>query len=293
MISVCVQAGLANQMFCYAFARGLKHKGLDVYIDQHSFKPRKEWAFEFVRLQDAFPNIEIKPTPKGKFKYSVGNGWKFRIMRKLSNIFGKEKYVIEPAFTYIPNMENYATDNCNYVGLWQTEKYFEDSKDDVRKQFSFLPFDELKNIELAKKMQNENSVAIHFRKGSDYMKFDLYQGICPPEYYLKAIQYIKEYVDAPVFYVFTDNPRWVRDNIHGVKYTMVDWNPTSGKRNFRDMQLMSCAKHNIISNSTYSWWGAWLNKNPDKIVIAPEPWFNPESIYYKDNKIVPDSWVKM
>jgi hypothetical protein len=74
---------------------------------------------------------------------------------------------------------------------------------------------------------------------------------------------------------------------------MVDWNPTSGKRNFRDMQLMSCAKHNIISNSTYSWWGAWLNKNPDKIVIAPEPWFNLESIYYKDNKIVPDSWVKM
>jgi hypothetical protein len=104
---------------------------------------------------------------------------------------------------------------------------------------------------------------------------------------------MKESVVDPVFYVFTDNQDWVKENIKDIEYTLVDWNPTSNKRNFRDMQLMSCAKHNIIANSTYSWWGAWLNRNPDKIVIAPEPWFNPEVKFYKHNKVASDLWVKI
>jgi hypothetical protein len=293
MISVCLQAGLANQMFCYAFARGLKAKGLDVYIDQSNFKPRKEWAFEFVRLQDAFPDIDIKPTNEDKFKYSCITGVKGFLLRKLANIFGKEKYIKEPVFGYVPDMEKMATKDCNFIGLWQTEKYFEDCKEDVRKNFTFLPFDEPKNIEVYKKMNSENSIAIHVRKGADYQKFNLYQGICSKEYYDRSIAYMKECVVDPVFYVFTDNHDWVKENIKDIEYTLVDWNPTSNKRNFRDMQLMSCAKHNIIANSTYSWWGAWLNKNPDKIVIAPEPWFNPDVEFYKHNKVASDLWVKI
>ncbi|NUN81029.1 alpha-1,2-fucosyltransferase, partial [Bacteroides ovatus] len=72
-------------------------------------------------------------------------------------------------------------------------------------------------------------------------------------------------------------------------YTLCDWNPTSGKQNYLDMQLMSCAKHNVIANSTYSWWGAWLNENSDKIVIAPKRWFN--KIVTPD--ILPEQWIKI
>lgn len=280
-------------MFCYAFARGLKSKGLDVYIDQNSFKPREEWAFEFVKLQDVFPNIDIKPTPVGKFKYSVIPGRKGYFIRKLLNIFGREKYINEPFFGYTSGLEKLATRDCNYVGLWQTEKYFEDCKDDVKRNFTFLPFDEPKNIEMSQKMQSENAVAIHVRKGADYQKFDLYQGVCSKEYYERAVAYVMEHVENPVFYLFTDNSDWVRENISGFEYVLIDWNSTTGKRNFRDMQLMSCAKHNIIANSTYSWWGAWLNNNPGKIIIAPDPWFNPNIEYYKRNSVVPDWWLKM
>lgn len=293
MISVCVQAGLANQMFCYAFARGLKAKGLDVYIDQHNFKPREEWAFESVKLQDAFPNIEIKSTPEGKFKYSGIPGRKGKLIRKMLNILGREKYINEPFFGYTPGLEKLATRDCNYVGLWQSEKYFEDCKEDVKRNFAFLPFDEPNNIEICQKMQGENSVAIHVRKGADYQKFDLYQGVCSKEYYNRAVTYVTEHVENPVFYLFTDNADWVRENISGFEYVLIDWNSATGKRNFRDMQLMSCAKHNIIANSTYSWWGAWLNPNPGKIVIAPDPWFNPNVAYYKRNAVVPDWWIKM
>lgn len=293
MVSVCLQAGLANQMFCYAFARGLKAKGLDVYIDQHNFKPREQWAFEFVRIQDAFPNIDIHSTPENKFKYSCTTGRKGTFLRKFLNIFGREKYIIEPVFSYVPGMEKKATKDSNFVGLWQTEKYFEHCKEDVRKNFTFLPFDEPKNIEICNKMMNENSVAIHVRKGADYQKDVLYLGICSKEYYDRSIAYIKECVADPVFYVFTDNHNWVKENIKDIEYTLVDWNPTSTKKNFRDMQLMSCAKHNIIANSTYSWWGAWLNTNPDKIVIAPDPWFNPDIEYFKHNNVVSDLWMKI
>jgi hypothetical protein len=117
--------------------------------------------------------------------------------------------------------------------------------------------------------------------------------VCSKEYYDRSVAYVMEHVEIPVFYLFTDNSDWVKENILDFEYVLVDWNSTSGKRNFRDMQLMSCAKHNIIANSTYSWWGAWLNPNPDKIVIAPEPWFNPNIEYYKRNSVVADWWIKM
>lgn len=148
--------------------------------------------------------------------------------------------------------------------------------------FTFLPFDELKNIEVAAKMSQENSVAIHLRKGDDYMQSELMgKGLCTVDYYMKAIDYMRKHINNPHFYVFTDNPCWVKDNLPEFEYMLVDWNEVSGKRNFRDMQLMSCAKHNIIGNSTYSWWAAWLNANQDKIVVGPKRFFNPINSFFQ------------
>lgn len=87
-----------------------------------------------------------------------------------------------------------------------------------------------------------------------------------------------------VFNVFTDNPEWIKTHMPDFEYTLVDWNPVSGKRSFRDMQLMSCAKHNIIANSTYSWWGAWLNSNPHKIVIAPKKILQSYRSFFRKNR---------
>lgn len=300
MIAVNVNAGLANQMFHYAFGRGLINKGYDVFFDQINFRYRKEWIFENIRLQDAFPNIEIKEMPKGKFKWicihetnKVSKGLRL-IMINFHNLIGDEKYIFETDYGYISDIEGKITKNCILKGFWQSEKYFAHCKDDIRKQFSFLPFDEKKNIAIMNKMEKENSVAIHLRKGADYLQSELMgKGLCGVEYYIKAIEYIKQNVDNPVFYVFTDNPEWVKNNLPKFDYILVDWNEVAGKKNFRDMQLMSCAKDNIIANSTYSWWGAWLNPNPNKIVIGPTKFFNPINKFFSSSDIMCEDWVRI
>lgn len=300
MIAVNVNAGLANQMFHYAFGRGLINKGYDVFFDQINFRYRKEWIFENIRLQDAFPNIEIKEMPKGKFKWicihetnKVSKGLRL-IMINFHNLIGDEKYIFETDYGYISDIEGKITKNCILKVFWQSEKYFAHCKDDIRKQFSFLPFDEKKNIAIMNKMEKENSVAIHLRKGADYLQSELMgKGLCGVEYYIKAIEYIKQNVDNPVFYVFTDNPEWVKNNLPKFDYILVDWNEVAGKKNFRDMQLMSCAKHNIIANSTYSWWGAWLNPNPNKIVIGPTKFFNPINKFFSSSDIMCEDWVRI
>ena len=300
MIAVNVNAGLANQMFHYAFGRGLINKGYDVFFDQINFRYRKEWIFENIRLQDAFPNIEIKEMPKGKFKWicihetnKVSKGLRL-IMINFHNLIGDEKYIFETDYGYISDIEGKITKNCILKGFWQSEKYFAHCKDDIRKQFSFLPFDEKKNIAIMNKMEKENSVAIHLRKGADYLQSELMgKGLWGVEYYIKAIEYIKQNVDNPVFYVFTDNPEWVKNNLPKFDYILVDWNEVAGKKNFRDMQLMSCAKHNIIANSTYSWWGAWLNPNPNKIVIGPTKFFNPINKFFSSSDIMCEDWVRI
>lgn len=291
MISVCLIAGLGNRMFCYAFALGLKGKGYDVYVDEDSFTPRSSMTFENVKMEAIFPNISFKRTPKGLFPYCCVLGKKGGALRRLSNLFLKKKYIKETSFEEILDVESEISKNCCFIGQWQSEKYFEHAINEVIRQFEFLPFDEEKNIELTKIMKGEESVAIHIRKGKDYL-IPFFSKTCPVDYYLKAIDYIKSKIKNPIFYVFTDNQDWVNENLKDLKYTLVDWNPTNGPRNFRDMQLMSCAKHNIIANSSYSWWGAYLNPNPNKIVIAPAQWFSPEQIEYKNNHIVPDYWIK-
>lgn len=302
MIAVNINAGLANQMFHYAFGRGLIAKGLNVCYDLTNFKPRKQWSFEDISLRDAFPNIEIKQMPEGHFKWvCTENTNQNKIVKKLAkymrafhNVVGDETYITESSYAYLEGMEKKATKNCIYKGFWQSEKYFKHCEDDVRKQFTFLPFDEASNIEAARKMASENSVAIHLRKGKDYLQSELMgKGLCTADYYMSAIDYMRNHVDNPVFYVFTDNPQWVKDNLPRFDYILVDWNNVSGKRSFRDMQLMSCAKHNIIGNSTYSWWGAWLNPNPHKIVIGPKVFMNPITDFYKNPDVICDEWIKM
>lgn len=289
MVVVYIAAGLANKMFQYAFSRGLMSHGLDVFLDQTSFQP--EWSFEDIALEEVFPNIEIKNAPNNMFSLAYKKDLLSRIYRRMSAFFLNNRYLMERPFIYDELIYKKATSNCIFCGLWQTELYFNFCEKDVRRNFVFTPFQDDQNIQLAEKMKNENSVAIHIRKGADYLKRNIWDGTCSVEYYNQAINYLKEHVSNPVFYLFTDNPKWVEENLKDIDYKLVDWNPVSGKQSYRDMQLMSYAKHNIIANSTYSWWGAWLNNNPQKIVVAPKIWFNPK--IEKAPYIIPERWIRL
>ena len=124
---------------------------------------------------------------------------------------------------------------------------------------------------MSKELENVESVSIHIRCG-DYFSHSRYC-VCNDSYYKEAIQKISSYVKAPYFYVFSDDKEWSRNFMSklGVPFKLVSWN--NGLMSYQDMFLMSKCKHNIIANSTFSWWGAWLNNTPHKVVIAPSTWF--------------------
>lgn len=294
---VCVSSGLANQMFMYAFSRYLVSQGNDVYIALQSRKPFADCPFENITIKDVFPNVEVKeirPWMQPLVKLFYKDGKKARLVKRVLSMLGI-KYARESKFAFTQWMKDPIVSwCCLYRGLWQTEKYFVECAEEVRRLYTFPEFTEEKNIALAQKMANENSVSVHLRKGADYLRTESFgKNLCEADYYMRAVEYVRKHVQNPVFYVFTDNPQWVKDNLPSFNYTLVDWNEVAGKTQFRDMQLMSCCKHNVIGNSTYSWWGAWLNPNPDKIVIAPNKWLNPPSDFFAKNDVVPENWIKL
>lgn len=294
MVVVALTDGLANRMFQYAFGVGLKYKGYDVLFDNCHYKPKLDQTWEFVNLMDPFPNIDLSYSNKWQFFFTFPyryRGSKYVI--KLFKLLKLETVFIEPSLAFIPNIEASIKARTLLYGHWQTELYFAKCANVIKEMFVFLPFTEEKNIYYSNKMSQEESVAIHIRKGKDYHQWKSTHGICEKDYYLRAVDFIKERTKKPVFYIFTDNSQWVKDNLVEFEYVLVDWNPIKGKYNFRDMQLMSCAKHNIIANSTYSWWGAWLNNNPNKIVIAPKKWVNDYDSSLIENNVVPNEWIKM
>jgi hypothetical protein len=174
-------------------------------------------------------------------------------------------------------------------GYWQTENYLIDIKDTILNDFQLkLPLrNELKEIAL--KISDSNSVSIHIRRG-DYAqdkKTNAHHGTCSLEYYQEAIKLITEKIQNPIFYIFSDDIEWVKENlkINYPKYHV------EGNKGFEDMELMKNCKHNIIANSSFSWWAAWLNTNKEKIIIAPKNWLNNPKFDTSD--VVPNSWIKI
>jgi hypothetical protein len=196
--------------------------------------------------------------------------------------------VVEPYFQYWPGITT-VNAPCYLVGYWQSERYFKNVSDVIRKDFTFCqPLNE-QNAAIAEQIGSVNAVSLHVRRG-DYInnpKALATHGLCPHSYYEAAIRYIEERVVTPYFFVFSDDMQWVRENIkidHPCYY--VDHN--HGKESYNDMRLMSMCTHNIVANSSFSWWGAWLNSHTDKIVIVPQKWFvNNNNV--KD--LFPSGWV--
>lgn len=184
------------------------------------------------------------------------------------------------------NLDNAMVTIC--VGYWQTETSFNNVKSEVRKAFSFNC--DILNEQtwvLAEQLRPEEAIALHVRRGDYFIPANIrmYGGICTIDYYQKALATIYKHVGnkLPV-YCFSDDPDWVRSELYLENGVVVDWN--NGDESWQDMYLMSLCHHNIIANSTFSWWGAWLNANEDKIVVAPYRCFNT----MLTPEIHPDEW---
>lgn len=250
-ISVVFGGGLGNQMFQYAFVLALRSRGHCVTIDTsiyNRFKPHNGYE-----LDSVFNINEFTTCKKGMHLLYIRTLY---YLNPTSIVFidggGYHPMILESPKRYL-------------YGYWQDERYFADIKKVICDVFKFNNIDN-KNLSMAAEMRNCSSVSIHIRRG-DYAAFGM--TLLGEDYYKRAINSIKKRVKSPYFYLFSDDKEEAIKIVEqlGIDYKLVSQN--IGKESYKDMFLMSQCRHNIIANSSFSWWGGYLNQNPDKILIYP------------------------
>ena len=286
---VNILGGLGNQMFEYAM---------------------------YLALMDAHPQEVIKVCTRSFGGYGLHNGL------EIQRIFGVElpeaslrelMKVAYPIFNYkawqvmnhyLPNRKSMTMgttaipfdysqvtreDNAFYDGYWQNEGNFKHVRNKILEAYTFPEFADERNVELAERLNSAISVSCHVRRG-DYLK-EPNMCVCTPSYYARALTLMNERVNPNLYVIFSDDIQWCKENLSGLigdrEVVFVDWN--KGEDSFRDLHLMTLCKHNIIANSSFSWWGAWLNQNEDKVVIAPEVWMNKPIV----NDPICSDWIRV
>lgn len=289
MIVVKLYGGLGNQMFQYAAAKSLAlDLNTDVYYDDEYFvHPEKfgsKWSFQLDLLK-----VDIKlwrPLIFKKLFYFY-----YRVIRKLNTKkFPMKSYFFEKSFEFDPKVLD-MKNNTFLDGYFQSEKYFKKHRKDILAEFRPRGEINLANEEMISDLKKTNSVSLHIRRG-DYVSNPTAaqtHGGCSLDYYINAIDYIEANVQNPIFYFFSDDLAWVKENLK-VRSNVIYVYHNKNMDSYMDLILMSQCKHNIIANSSFSWWGAWLNQNESKIVIAPSKWFHNENIVTAD--IYPEDWLK-
>ncbi|MDO5019321.1 MAG: alpha-1,2-fucosyltransferase [Lachnospiraceae bacterium] len=292
MIIIRMSGGLERQMFQYALylkltamGREVKFDDINEYRDEKA-KPIMLSVFGLTYPRATWDEINV---------FTDGSTKMWDRLRKIlggrrTNIY-REKGYFDPQ---VLAMEEGYLD-----GTFQSEKYFGDIREEVRKAFQFSDLADMhlpqpiydSTVELLGRITETNAVGIHIRRSDSRPNEELYENICTPEYYRAAVNYIQERYPDATYYIFSNEPKWIkgwmkdliksqiteemtREQIVAIRKKFVMVQTNTEYTSYLDLLLLESCKHNIISNSSFSWWGAWLNEYPDKIVIAPTPWMN-------------------
>lgn len=292
MLIIKLDGGLGNQMFQYAVASILaKKRNEKILIDNNSFKQiekKKGYTPRNFELS-IFDNSYIEALAS-EILYFQQLSTANKLKKKLG--FNYPKVYKEKSFGFDENLLSINVP-IYLKGYFQSYKYFHGFEDYVRNLFSF-PVHSLsqKNIDLIPILQKENTIAIHVRRG-DYVTDTLtnqFHGVCSFEYYTKGILEITSKIENPTLVFFSDDCEWVKQNFDRLTFNKIFITHNKGINSWIDMYLMSICSHNIIANSSFSWWAAWLNNNKTKIVVAPKKWFQAKEIDI--NSIIPEQWIK-
>jgi hypothetical protein len=293
MIIMKLKGGLANQMFQYAFGRALS-------LDNHD-----SLFFDLSAYERTGSDKSTWPYTVNCYNISANEGlsWfankRLRAMRKHKGLSNKLLSSLFPVYTlneagfeYQANIANFKPGSSRILdGYWQSEKYFRHHRNTLLKDFTLNAPICSRSKMLLERIQASNSVAIHIRRG-DYVtnpSANAVHGTCTLEYYQHSISYMEQKLPEPVFYFFSDDMDWVKQNF-GANDRFVFTDSIEIIPAEEDLLLISTCKHQIIANSSFSWWGAWLNRNSQKIVIAPQQWFRDEKMDTRD--LIPDDWLK-
>ncbi len=282
MIITQINGGLGNQLFQYCSAKALSlHKNIPLRLDLSYFEATgKKDDLRFFQLP------EKKATAAELYPYYNQSFFK-KISQRLTNKYHRDIYK-EPFFHYDPLFFS-LNDHVMLKGLRQSEKYFMNYKKDIRNLLT-IKEESIKNIlHFKDELNNQESVSVHIRRGDYLTKVALHVlGLMDKDYYLRAFEALSKTIKSPKVYYFSDDIEWVEKELLPLipGQLVAKRQPTN---HIEDFYLMSQCKHNIIANSSFSWWAAWLNNNPCKIVIAPKKWFNkgPRDTY----DLYPDGWL--
>ena len=293
MIIVGLHGGLGNQMFQYAMGRAvaLRH-GTTLRFDLRGVEGDAKRAY-------GLPVWRIAGQPASRMDVL-----RMRVLNKLSRAlhpsapYYKHTVIFERDFRFDSNLLE-AKRDCWLFGYWQSGKYFNAVADQIRTDFT--PANEISSASRAVEREilasGNRSVFMHIRRG-DYLQEPHAQahGGCSVGYYLRAADLIAQQVPDPCFFAFSDDPEWVRDNLHlPYRTTIVSHNKPGDASNVgsehEDLWLMSRCRHAVLANSSFSWWGAWLNRESERIVIAPSRWFG--TLGHDTSDLIPAEWIRM
>ncbi len=288
MIISRLYGGMGNQMFQYAYGRMLSKKHnttFKIYFDDCGFG----WAEHSKHLALNDFNIQAQiATDNDRAEFICDSKNKVvRVFHKLKRMIKGLHYIGDGNKMHIYHHHVLNAPNNSYTdGFWQSEIYFKESSDIIRSDFSVkTPLSEYaKNIE--QKIKNSNSISIHVRRG-DYLEQANNYVICDEHYFYRAFNAIKSEIENPSIFIFSNDTKWAHENLKFDAPTFI----VEGTKAYEDMHLMSCCKHNISSNSTFGWWGAWLNPNKNKKVVIPANWLHNKN--FNTDHYLAEGWMKI
>jgi hypothetical protein len=294
MIVSKIKGGLGNQMFCYAAGRAVaQHHGVDFKLDVRGYPDQDGRHFELGRM--TIRAETAGPDELARFERHHPRHMLNRMARKLRfwRSYGQTLYFQQRGYAFDPEFRKVGAE-AYLEGLFQSEKFFESAADTLRGEFVVRgEYLDERNLELAGRMKSCTSVSMHVRRG-DYVDSPRYRHVvspCSVAYYREALEWVRSRVVKPEVFVFSDEPDWCRNHLPlGANTTVVSINGPD--QPWLDMHLMASCKHHIVANSSFSWWGAWLGRSEEQIVIAPARWLNPDSPL-DGRDIVPDHWIRL
>jgi hypothetical protein len=288
MIVIKLMGGLGNQMFQYALGRRLAHEhSVDLKLDLSWFRDARAIGVDTIReyALDGWRIQASVATQEDLSRYPVRAGLLARFG------FARSTVVKEGRFGFDRNVLRVPSD-VHLTGYWQSEKYFKSIRGMLLDEFMPAAAPCPHVTALVGSMRSRVAVSIHVRRG-DYatdLRTRTFHGLCSPEYYREAVRRIADRVSDSTFFVFSDEPDWVRANLK-LDHPTIYVTHEAGCTPHHEMWLMSQCTHHVIANSSFSWWGAWLCRNEEKIVIAPARWFADPSVDTRD--LIPEGWLRI
>lgn len=286
MIIARIHGGLGNQLFQYALGRNLALKNnAELKLDISFYAGQEKRAYllnNFNIVENIVKKDDAEHFGKIQKKYTLP--WLINIIDKKILYYKEKRFDFDSGVLKIKK-------TLYLDGYWQSEKYFKDSANIIRKEFTLKQEPSLKTKEWLATTKGCNSTSLHIRRG-DYVtesKTKSVLGACPLEYYEQAVNLIVQKTKDPTFFIFSDDIKWVKENLkinHPIFFVSDDIIP-----DYEEMVIMSSCKNNIIANSSFSWWGAWLNDYQNKIIIAPKKWFQNQSTNTRD--LIPSGWIEI